>query len=150
MALPGAERWYAFRTSGRIPSGRYLRIISLILIITAVASFYIYQRVWVRGLVEEIDQLRELNKAAEQKTAMLRVEWMAASSIANVEAAATAMNLGLAPTRPSQNLVIQPEVEWEKDRYAGMMKAWEKLRGSIPLVKSNEAQAGQLYQGQGK
>jgi cell division protein FtsL len=150
MSLLGRDQALAFWRSGRFPGDRYLQVVTLILIIIAVASFYIYQRVWVRSLVEEIDQLRELNKTTEEKTAILRVEWMAASSIANTESAAEGMNLGLAPTRPSQNFVIQPEVEWEKDRYAGLAKAWEKLRGSIPLVKTNEAQAGQLFQGQGK
>jgi len=125
---------------------RYVRIVTFILVVTGIASLYIYQRVWVRDLVTGNDLLQERNDRTRFHLARLKSEWTLASSMAGVEAAIVEMNLALEPTRPYQNLVLQPPPrESNPDRYAGLMKALDKLRGHFPLVKTTEAQAGQLF-----
>jgi len=124
---------------------RYLRLVLLMMIIILVASFYVYQRVWVRNLVTEIEELEEQNETAEHHLSNLKVEWAAASSIAGIEESIESMRLGLKPTRPSQNLVVQPPADMGGGRYAGMLKALEKLKGSIPIVAPSEAEAQRLF-----
>ena len=70
---------------------------------------------------------------------------MAASSISNVEILVEELRLELEPTRPSQNFTLRPDAGQERSRYAGLVKALEKLKGSIPLVSSNEADASVLF-----
>jgi cell division protein FtsL len=130
----------------RIGENRYLRIVGVIVVIVVVASFYIYQRVWVRNLVDEIGQLQQRNDQARENLAMVRSEWMAASSIANVETLVGEMKLGLKPTRPSQNFTLSPDREQNLNRYTGLVRAFEKLTNNIPLVSSNEADAGELFE----
>ena len=125
---------------------RYVRIVTFILVVTGIASLYIYQRVWVRDLVQDIDRLQERNDRTRFHLARLKSEWTLASSISGVEAAIVQMNLALEPTRPYQNLVLTPPPrEVSPDKYAVLMKALEKFRGHLPIVKTTEAQAGQLF-----
>ena len=132
--------------SVRILQNPYIRIVGAIVVVVAVASFYIYQRVWVRNLVEEIDGLQNRNIRIGENLASIKSEWMAASSIANIEARIGEFRLALEPARPSQNFTLRPPAGGESDRYAGLIKAFEKLKGSIPLVSSNEADAGELFE----
>jgi len=128
---------------------RYLRLVSIILIITAVASFYIYQRVWVRNLVAEIDRMRNRNERAMQQVAALKTDWTTATALSNVELTVQTMGLGLRPTRPSQNFIISTivkEKDVEEGRYAGLVKALGKLKGNFPTVTTNEADAKELFQ----
>jgi hypothetical protein len=127
---------------------RYIRMVWMILVIVTVASFYIYQRVWVRRLVGEIELLQEENGQARQSLADLKSDWMTASSIANVEAMVGTLNLGLEPTKPLQNYTLRPRPDRWQSRYSGLLKAFEKLKGNIPLVSSNEADARELFDGE--
>jgi len=133
------------RRSARIFQNRYVRILGLIVIVVTVASFYIYQRVWVRNLVEEVEKLQDRNQRAGDYLATVESDWMAASSIANIETKIGELRLAMEPTRPSQNFTLRPLAEQEYDRYAGLIKAFEKLKGNIPLVSSNEADASELF-----
>lgn len=132
------------RRSARVFQNRHIRIVGIIVMVVAVASFYIYQRVWVRNLVEEIERLQDRNQRAGEDMAAVKSEWMAASSIANIETRIGELRLHLTPTRPSQNFILRPLGGQESNRYSGLMKAFEKLKGSIPLV-SNEADASELF-----
>lgn len=127
---------------------QYIRIVGIILIIVTVASFYIYQRVWVRGLVDDIEQLEQQNDRAKEFLTDIKSDWMAASTITNIETRMGELRLGLKPTKPSQNYTLRPRQDQERSRYAGLMKAFEKLKGNIPLVSSNEADAGELFDGE--
>lgn len=129
----------------RVWKNRYLRIVGLIMVITLIASFYIYQRVWVRRLVAEVEDIRDRTEEARLHLTTLKAEWVSASSIAGIEAAVDSLRLGLRPTIPAQNYVIRPQSDWEKGRYAGLIRALEKLRGNIPLVAPSEAEANQLF-----
>lgn len=135
----------ALARKGRLWENRYVRIIGSLVIIVMVASFYIYQRVWVRNLVSEIQELRDQNELAAQRLAELRTEWTEASSIASLETRIEAMGLGLQPTKPSQNLALSPPSRMS-GRYAGLLTALEKLGSNLPLVTSNEAEADQLFE----
>jgi cell division protein FtsL len=124
---------------------RYIHIAAVSLIIVGVASFYVYQRVWVRNLVAEIENLEKQNEEAKQHLSTIKSEWVAASSIARIESAVGTLRLGLEPTKPVQNFTLRPKSDWEQSRYAGLMKALDKLQKNIPLVTSNEADAGELF-----
>jgi cell division protein FtsL len=124
----------------------YVRIGGAILIIIVAASFYIYQRVWVRSLIAETEQLQKRNEQIRQQTSLLRSEWMSATSIASLETTIAEKGLALEPTKPTQNMALRPRPEWEGGRYEGLLKALEKLAGHVPLVRSNEAEASQLFQ----
>jgi hypothetical protein len=131
----------------RIRQNRYFRIVSIIVIIVAVASFYIYQRVWVRNLVAENKLLEARNGRTLEHLAALKSDWMAASSISNVEILVAELHLQLEPTSPTQNFTLRPDESCRRSRYAGLVKALEKLKGNIPLVSPNEADAGVLFKG---
>jgi hypothetical protein len=139
------HRPHAIRPS-RIGENRYVRIVGVIVVIVVVASFYIYQRVWVRNLVDEIGQLQQRNDQARENLALVRTGWMAASSITNVETLVGEMKLDLKPTRPSQNFTLSPDREQNLNRYTGLVRAFEKLTNNIPLVSSSEADAGELFE----
>lgn len=126
-------------------ANRYLRLVLLMMIVILVASFYVYQRVWVRNLITEIEELEEQNETAGRHLNSLKAEWAAASSIAGIEESIESMQLGLKPTKPSQNLMVQPPADIDGGRYAGMLKALEKLKGSIPIVAPSEAEAQRLF-----
>jgi len=132
----------------RIFENRHIRIVGLIVVIATVASFYIYQRVWVRNLVDEVKELQDRNQRTGEYLAGLKSEWVSASSMANIETKIADLRLALVPTRPAQNFSLDPLAGQEPDRYAGLIKAFEKLKGSIPLVSSNEADASELFEEQ--
>jgi hypothetical protein len=110
------------------------------------ASFYIYQRVWVRNLITEVEALGKKNEIAQKRLAILKSEWMLASSISKIEATVDSLHLGLKPTSPSQNLALRPQSGWRNSRYAGLIEALKKLKGGIPLVSPNEADAKELFE----
>ena len=124
---------------------RYIRITALSLIIVGAASFYVYQRVWVRNLVAEIESLEKQNETAQEHLSTIKSEWVAASSIVQIESSIGSLRLGLQPTKPVQNFTLRPKSDWERSRYAGLVKALDKLQKNIPLVTSNEADAGELF-----
>lgn len=124
---------------------RYLRITAVSLIIVGAASFYVYQRVWVRNLVAEIENLEKQNETAKENLSTIKSEWVAASSIAQIESEIGDLRLGLEPTKPVQNFTLRPKSGWEQSRYAGLIRALDKLHKNIPLVTSNEADAGELF-----
>jgi hypothetical protein len=119
--------------------------VSILLVVVAIASFYVYQRVWVRNLVTEIGELELQNERAGERLETIKSDWMAASSISNIEAAVRDYRLGLEPTRPSQNFTLRPYQNGDQGRYAGLIRAIEKLQKNIPLVSPNEVDAGELF-----
>ncbi len=129
----------------RFTGNKYVRIVGIILVIVTIASFYIYQRVWVRNLVCEISQVEDKNEKAGMYLAAVKSEWMAASSMANIEVRIDDLKLDLKPTKPSQNYTLCPKTDRDRSRYAGLVKAFESLKGKIPLVSSNEADARELF-----
>lgn len=140
---------YRRRKAGRLHrwwSNRYLRLGAIIMIIIAATSFYIYQRVWVRNLITEVENLQERNEHARQQMAVLRSQWMSATSIASIETAIAERKLALEPTKPAQNMVLRPPQEWNDGRYAGLMKALDKFIDHMPLIRSSEADAHELFQ----
>jgi len=131
----------------RLFRDRYVGIIVFILVVVLISSFYIYQRVWVRDLISKISQAETRNDTARQKLSDLKSEWVTASSIVNVEANIQRNQLGLIPTKPMQNLALQLMIEKENPgRYAGLMKAMEKLKNNLPMVQTNQAEAQQLFE----
>jgi cell division protein FtsL len=136
-----------YRRSGRYAhfrENRYIRIVGIIMVVVMVASVYIYQRVWTRNLSEEIDELQKQNDRTREHLVALKSDWIATSSISNVEIRLEELDLKLKPTRPSQNFTLRPDAGREPSRYAGLVKALESLKGSISLV-SNEADARILF-----
>jgi hypothetical protein len=121
--------------------------VGIIVILVTVASFYIYQRVWVRNLVAENKMMEARNDRTREHLAALKSEWMKATSISNLEILVAKLDLELEPTSPSQNFTLRPDGGRERSRYAGLVKALEKLKGSIPIVSPNEADAGVLFKG---
>ena len=138
------KRRRPFRAS-RFTGGKYVRVVGIILVIVTVASFYIYQRVWVRNLVGEISRLEDHNETAGLYLAAVKSEWMAASSMSNIEIRINDLKLDLIPSIPSQNYTLSPPNDQGRSRYAGLVKAFESLKGNIPLVSSNEADASELF-----
>ena len=127
---------------------RYLRIMGVALSVILISSFYIYQRVWVRNLVSDIERLEQRNELAQEKLDALKSEWMNASSIAAIDNAIQERKLALEPTKPMQNLALQSLEPEDAGRFAGLVKALEKLKSNIPVVKSNDAQAKELFKSQ--
>lgn len=125
---------------------RYLRIIAAILLIVTVASFYIYQRVWVRNLDARIKNLESKNEKIWECRARLEARWMAASSIAGVETAIDKFGLDLRPTKPSQNRDLPVSPDRTGGRLAGLVNALEKLKENIPILSPNDAEAEQLFE----
>ncbi len=132
------------RTRRQIIRDRYIRIVAVSLVIIAVASFYVYQRVWVRQLVSEIERLEARNAAASRYTATLEAQWKTSSSIGALERRITELNLGLRPTLPDQNFVLTPP-QTSEDRFAGFVNALEKLTRHLPVISTNEAGAEELF-----
>ncbi|MCK5125779.1 MAG: hypothetical protein KAR42_05950 [candidate division Zixibacteria bacterium] len=132
----------------KLPSGKYLRIVLFSLIIVGFSSCYIYLRVWVRALDDEIDLLRDRNEIAERYVSSLKNKWALASSIGAVDVSVIDMKLGLRPTVPTQNLVLRPELNLDENRYTGLLEAFGKIKGNIPIISANEAEANQLFEGQ--
>ncbi len=131
----------------KLPGGNYLRIVLLSLVIVAFSSCYIYLRVWVRDLDDEIKVLRDKNEHAERYLASLKTEWATASSLTGLEQSLDEFKITMRPTVPTQNLVIRPELREDDSRYAGLFKALDKLTGNIPVVSSSEVEANQLFEG---
>lgn len=125
---------------------RYVRLVGLLAIIITLSSFYIYQRVWVRNLVAEVEQLKQRNLEARHSLASLKTEWGKASSLGSLEQAIATFKLDLRPTDPTQNLALRQPFERGAGRYAGLLNALEKLTRHIPLVTSSEADASQLFE----
>lgn len=131
----------------RLFRDRYLGIIVFILVVVLISSFYIYQRVWVRKLISEIARTEARNDSARQVLSGFKAEWVTASSIVNVEADIQRSQLGLMPTKPTQNLALPLVFEKENPgRYAGFIKAMEKLKDNLPMVQTNQAEAQQLFE----
>ncbi|MEZ5360273.1 MAG: hypothetical protein R3F48_15765 [Candidatus Zixiibacteriota bacterium] len=129
-----------------LPESNYLRIVMLSLVIVALSSSYIYLRVWVRALDDEIKVLKEDNERIDKYLSSLKTDWVAASSLTGVEQSLEHFKLALQPTLPTQNFVIRPEMIQDDNRYAGLLKALEKIKGNIPVITSSEAEANQLFE----
>ncbi len=136
------------RRSRRFWENRYVMIVAVIVVIVAAASFYIYQRVWVRNMIAEIERMQERNEDARQQMGLLKSKWVAASSIASIETAVAKAKLALEPTKPTQIMALRPSHELEPGRYAGVWRAIVKITEHIPFIKTNEAQANELFEGQ--
>lgn len=136
------------RTSRKnnLPLNRFVRIIIFTLTIVSLASVYIYQRVWVRELDDEIKELQKKNELAEEFLSELKIEWIEASTLVNVENAISEHKLGLQPTMPNQNLVVSPLMNQEQGRFAGFFKAVDKLKDGIPFIAPSEAEANQIFE----
>ena len=124
----------------------YLRLGALTVLVIIISSFYIYQRVWVRSLISEVEDLQAQNESAGLLCSQLESQWMTATSISAIETRIKADKLGLRPTTPTQNLVLEPNAGYDRGRYAGLLNALDKLKSNIPLVTSSEAEAGQLFE----
>lgn len=125
---------------------RYLQIAAVFGLVIMISSFYIYQRVWVRNLISEIEDIEKQTETARLASANLKSKWMAASSMTAIEERIEKRKLGLGPTRPTQNLTLRPGEKADQSRYAGLLKALDKLKTNFPLVSSNDAEAGQLFE----
>jgi hypothetical protein len=127
-------------------------LIGITLLVIVVSSFYIYQRVWVRTLVAYNEKLEKRNEVTRQRLAQLEAAWMTASSLGSMEAAITYDELGLEPTKPSQNFIVQwappsPTVPEKPDGpYAGLAKAWSKLKQNMPVVEPAQVEAQPLFE----
>jgi hypothetical protein len=127
-----------------VPANKFARIILFSLIIVIIASFYIYQRVWVRKLDSENKELKKRNLLAEQYLNDLRKEWVEISTMKNVEELVAEFKLDLRPTSPAQNFVIYPDQIVEDKEYAGLERALKKLKDGLPKIAPSEAEAKQL------
>lgn len=142
-----ANKYKLRKTSRRRPvRDIYPKIALVFLGIIVMASFYVYQRVWVRNLILEVEQLEEQNETAAMELHQIRQDWMAASSIANMEARIKDFRLRMRPTLPDQNLALEVLSDNDLGRYAGLMKALEKIKTHIPVVSPNEAGAKELFE----
>jgi hypothetical protein len=134
--------------SRRFWKNRYVMIVAVIAVIVATASFYIYQRVWVRNMIAEIETMQKRNEDARLQMRLLKSKWVSASSIASIETAVAEHKLALEPTKPTQIMALRPPQELRQGRYAGLWRAIEKIANHMPLIKTNEAQAKELFEGQ--
>lgn len=132
-------------SSPGLPGNALARIIISALILISLASFYIYQRVWVRRLDSEISLLRDRNERVERRLAELKKELAGATSITGLEKNIAEMKLGLCPSTPAQNIAVRM-MALDSDRYTGLFKALDKLKEGIPLITPNEAEANQLFE----
>lgn len=130
----------------------FLRLIGITLLVIMVSSFYIYQRVWVRTMVAYNEKLEKRNDLTRQRLAQLEAAWMTASSLGSVETAIMDGQLGLEPTKPSQNFTVQavlpapPVPEAPDGPYAGLAKALGKLKQNMPMVEPAQAEAQPLFE----
>ncbi|MDD4051923.1 MAG: hypothetical protein PHR28_08515, partial [candidate division Zixibacteria bacterium] len=96
--------------------------------------------------------LEKRNDVTRQRLAQLEAAWMTASSLGSVEAAIIYDELGLGPTKPSQNFTVQlappaPAVPEKPDGpYAGLAKALGKLRQNMPMVEPAQVEAQPLFE----
>ncbi len=132
----------------RFWENRYVIIVAVIVVIVAAASFYIYQRVWVRNMIAEIEAMQQRNEDARLQKGLLKSEWVSVSSIASIETAVAERKLALEPTKPSQIMALRPPQEWHQGRYVGLWRALEKIATHVPLIKTNEAEAKELFEEQ--
>ncbi|NMC44497.1 MAG: hypothetical protein GYA46_11315 [candidate division Zixibacteria bacterium] len=129
----------------------FLRLIGITLLAILISSFYIYQRVWVRTMVAYNEKLEKRNDVTRQRLAQLEAAWMTASSLGSIETAILDGGLGLEPTKPSQNFVVQavlpvvPSPEKPDGPYTGLATALGKLKQNMPIVESAEAEAEPLF-----
>jgi hypothetical protein len=129
----------------------FLRLIGITLLAIMISSFYIYQRVWVRTMVGYNEKLEKRNDVTRQRLAQLEAAWMTASSLGSIEAAIQDGQLGLEPTKPSQNFTVQavlpaaPVPEKPEGPYAGLAKALGKLKQNMPTVEPAQAEAQPLF-----
>ncbi|MFH1698963.1 MAG: hypothetical protein ABIE07_00110 [Candidatus Zixiibacteriota bacterium] len=147
MKLP--RRYRTKRCSSRrnsLPVNRFVRLIFLTLTIVSLASVYIYQRVWVRELDDEIKELQKKNELAEGFLSELKIDWIEASTLINVEKTIAVHKLGLEPTMPHQNLVVNPALNEDRGRFAGFFTAFDKLKEGIPFIAPSDAEANQLFE----
>ncbi|MEE9442780.1 MAG: hypothetical protein V3V99_08945 [candidate division Zixibacteria bacterium] len=147
MKIP--RRYKTKRRSSRknnLPVNRFVRLILFTLTVVFLASVYIYQRVWVRELDNEIKKLQKKNELAEEFLSELKIDWIEASTLINVEKAIAVHKLGLQPTMPHQNLIVNPVLYEDRGRYAGFFKAFDKLKEGIPFIAPSEAEANQLFE----
>lgn len=131
--------------SRRFWENRYVIIVAGILVVVATASFYIYQRVWVRNMIVQIEVMQQRNEDARQQMGILKSEWVAASSITSIETTVAEHRLALKPTNPTQIMALVPPREWHRSRYAGLWRALEKLAQNMPFMRTNEAEAKELF-----
>jgi len=148
MALRKQHTRRRHLTLKRFLKDRYLSILGVIILVTAISSFYIYQRIWARNLMTEIDTLQSQTDLAREHLSGLESRWMAASSIAGIEERLEDRKLSLRPTQPAQHLALYPERLLDHSRYAGLLQALDKLKSNMPLLSPNEAEAQQLFEDQ--
>ncbi len=132
--------------SRRFWHNRYVGIVAVIAVIVAASSFYIYQRVWVRNMIAEIETMQQRNEDARMQMGVLKGEWVSASSIASIETAVAERKLALEPTKPTQIMALRPPQEWQPGRYDGLWRAIVKLAEHMPLITTNEAKADELFE----
>ncbi len=149
MAMIGRQLGFPGQRRGRgrsRPRGRIVPIVVGAAILMGLASFYIYQRVWVRSLISDIDQLRDTNQSARLVASDLRARWMSASSLKTIEEILVASKMDLRPTPPVRNLSLKPDMTvTSSSRFAGLSRAMEKIRKSVPLISTNDADAGEIF-----
>ena len=146
-----SRRTYRRRTSKTprlLPEKGYVRIIVISLIVVTLASFYIYQRIWVRQLDATNRQLQERNEVARDHLMSLKDAWVSQSTLAAVEESLSRWQLKLRPTLPPQNLTLTPGSSMTTGRYAELVRALEKLKENMPLIGTTEAEANQLFESQ--
>lgn len=145
MAIIGRQLGYP-RRRRRTSGSRVLPIVVGAVILMGLSSFYIYQRVWVRSLITEIDQLKATNQTAHLVSSDLRAKWMSASSLKTIEEILLASKTNMRPTPPARNLSLKPDMTTTSSgRFAGLSRAMEKIRKSVPLLSTNDAEAGEIF-----
>lgn len=123
-----------------------MQIFTVTLILIGVASFYIYQRVWVRNLVMEVERLEEKNQEAREFMALMQSDWQAAISLAELEVKIDRWKLALRPTVPTQNLAMSLQPGTAGGRFGGLVQAFDKLKSHLPFVSLNETEAEELFE----
>lgn len=133
---------------------RYVRTVMMIMLVILVSSFYVYQRVWVRRLVQENETIQKQTEQARLYLGRMQEDWARASSLACIESALQTLNLDLKPTLPAQNLSLPLEIAPDTSkivadpgRYAGLLKAMDKLKSHLPMVTPTEAEAKGISEG---
>jgi cell division protein FtsL len=124
----------------QLARSRYIRLLALLAVVIVVCSFYIYQRVWVRDLLDEVKTLEDQNEMLLRETADLESSWARASSLRSIENLIADRQLGLTPAEPSQYLALVPLQE-VPGRFDGFRAALRKLRDNLPIVSSSRAEA---------
>lgn len=131
----------------------FFRLITVTLVVIVISSFYIYERVWVRNLIAENEKIERRNDITRKRLADVEAAWMTASSLASIEVAIQERQLGLEPTKPSQNVTIQevlavrPVSPQPTGPYTGLGRAWNKLKRNVPVVEPAQVEAQPLFEG---